>query len=153
MEFKPTGKYFEDFEVGQEDITPARTVTETDIMNFCGLSGDFNPLHTVEPYAKNTIFGGRIAHGPLVTSIASGLIARTGFFEGTTVAFLGYSWRFNKPVKIGDTIYVRIKVKETRPTKPGRGIVSFDTETLNDRDEVVVTGTWDMMMFTRERLS
>jgi len=149
VEIKPTGKYFEDFEVGQKYTTPARTVTEADIVNFCGLSGDFNPLHTNEPYAKTTIFGGRVAHGPVGTSIASGLIVRTGLFEGTTVAFLGYSWRFLKPVKIGDTIFVHMTVKETRLARPGRGIITFDTETLNDRDEVVATGTWEIMMFPR----
>ncbi|TDA68014.1 MAG: hypothetical protein D9V47_08885 [Clostridia bacterium] len=67
------GLYFEDFAPGQEFLTARRTVTETDIVNFAGLSGDFNPLHTDEEYAKTTPFGRRIAHGLLISSISSGL--------------------------------------------------------------------------------
>ncbi|MCJ7657852.1 MAG: hypothetical protein MUO67_01745, partial [Anaerolineales bacterium] len=81
------GMFFEEFEVGLKIITPGRTVTEADIVNFAGLSGDFYQLHTDAEYGKTTPFGQRIAHGVLVMSIATGLTARTRALEGTALAF------------------------------------------------------------------
>ena len=81
------GMYFEEFEIGSEVFSPGRTISEADIVNFAGLSGDYNQLHTDAEFAKGTPFGKRIAHGLLVLSIASGLAARLGFIEGTALAF------------------------------------------------------------------
>ncbi len=84
------GWYLEDFEVGKTYISGGRTVTETDVVNFAGLSGDFNPLHMDEEYAAaHSIFGRRIAHGMLGAVIMTGLSNQTGMFEGTTIAFFG----------------------------------------------------------------
>jgi acyl dehydratase len=98
--------YFEDFQVGQRFTTPARTVTEADIANFAGVSGDFNPIHTDAEFARSTPFGERIAHGLLVLSMLTGLRQRSGHFEGTIVAWLEIrNYRFLKPVFIGDTVH------------------------------------------------
>ena len=144
--------YYEDFEEGETYETNARTVTETDVVSFSGLSGDFNPLHTDAEKAKSTPFGERIAHGLLVLSISSGLINQTGMFAGTTLAFLGLEdWRFKAPVRFGDTVHVRMTVEEKRPSsKGGRGIVRWRREVVNQHGEVAQAGVAAIMMAMRE---
>ena len=95
--FESRGRYFEEFAVGDILTTPARTITEADVVNFAALSGDWNQLHTDAEYAKETPFGTRIAHGLLGLTVASGLGARLGFIEGTAEAFLKRSSLFFTP--------------------------------------------------------
>jgi len=136
------GLYWEEWEVGAEFESPARTVTEADIVAFAGLSGDFNPLHVNEEYCKQTQFGGRIAHGPLVYAIAAGLLFQLHLYDETLIAFLGFeSLKFTRPVKPGDTIRARIKVLEKRETSnPERGVMKRQLHVLNQRGEVVQEG-------------
>jgi acyl dehydratase len=144
------GLFFDDFSLGQAWVSPARTITEADLTNFAGLSGDFNPLHTDEEFAKQTQFGGRIFHGPGVFAIATGLESRLGIKEGTAIAFLGMNWNLKGAVKIGDTIRVEQQVAELRPSKSkdDRGIVTFDVQVKNQRDETCHDGQW-FVMFKR----
>ena len=154
MDYAVAGKYFDDFKVGDEFVTPARTMTEADIVNFAGLSGDYNPVHTDEEYARNTPFKGRIAHGMLVLVIGTGLLARLGILDGTAVAFLGLTWRFIGPVKIGDTIKCKATVYEKKETKDsGRGVVSFGMAIVNQRDEVIEEGQVTMMLLRRSAMT
>ena len=134
--------YFEDVEVGFRFETPSRTVTDADLVAFAGVSGDFNPLHTDAVFAAGSIFGGRIAHGALVLSLATGLRQRVGLFDGTLMGLLEIrSWRFVTPVRIGDTIRVVTEVVELRPTsKPDRGVMVQRVEVWNQDDAVVQTG-------------
>lgn len=111
----PRGMYFEEFEIGLEIRTAARTITETDIVSFAGLSGDFNFIHTDAEAVKATPFGRRVAHGMLVASIATGQAVQQGFIDGTTLAFRELTWKFTKPVFIGDTVRTEIKVTDTKP--------------------------------------
>jgi len=144
------GMYFEEFEVGVEIQTAARTITETDIVNFAGLSGDFNFIHTNADTAKDTPFGQRVAHGMLVASIATGLAVQQGFIDGTTLAFRDLTWKFTKPVFIGDTIHVQVKVTETKlMARLGGGIVAFEARVVNQNDEVVHKGEWRMLIKSR----
>ena len=133
------GMYWEEWEVGAEFESPARTVTEADIVAFAGLSGDYNPLHINEEYCKQTVFGGRIAHGPLVYAIAAGLLFQLHLYDDTLIAFLGFEHlRFTKPVRPGDTIHARIKVLEKRETShPDRGVMKRELHVLNQRGEMV----------------
>ena len=133
------GMYWEEWEIGAEFESPARTVTEADVTIYAGLSGDYNPLHINEEYCKKTQFGTRIAHGPLVYAIAAGLIFQLHLYDDTLIAFLGFdSLKFTKPVKAGDTIRARIKVLEKRETSnPERGVMKRQLQVLNQRDEVV----------------
>ena len=91
----PTGKYYEEFEIGEEFESPGRTVTEADLVMYAGLSGDYNQLHTDEEYSKKyNIYKTRIVHGLYGLSIAEGLKSRVGIFEGTSLASLEWSWKF-----------------------------------------------------------
>jgi acyl dehydratase len=144
------GLYFDQFTIGQSWVTPARTITDADLVNFAGISGDYNPLHTDEEFAKQTQFGGRIFHGPGVFAIATGLESRLGIKEGTAIAFLGMNWNLKGAVHIGDTIRVEQQVAEVRPSKsrPDRGIVTFDVQVKNQRGDVCHDGQW-FVMFSR----
>ena len=134
-----TGMYWEEWEIGAELESPARTITEADIVNFAGLSGDYNPLHIDEEFCKTTQFGTRIAHGPLIYAIAAGLMFQLHLYDDTLIAFLGFdSLKFTKPVVAGDTIRVRIKVLEKRETsKSDRGAMKRQLQVFNQRDEMV----------------
>ena len=136
------GMYWEEWEIGAEFESPARTVTEADIVQFAGLSGDYNPLHVNEEYCKTTMFGGRIAHGPLVYAIAAGLLFQLHLYDDTLIAFLGFEdLRFTKPVKPGDTIHARVKVLEKQETsKTDRGVMKRQLQVINQRGEVVQEG-------------
>jgi acyl dehydratase len=143
-------QYFEDIQVGDEYLSPGRTVTEADIVAFAGLSGDYNVLHTDAEFMRTSIFGERIAHGLLGLAISSGLGARAVPRPFATLAFLGLRWRFKGPIKIGDTIRVRIRVATKRETsKPDRGIVTMQRAVLNQRDEVVQEGDTEIMVERR----
>lgn len=137
----PRGRYFEDFTVGEELATPARTVTSTDIVNFACISGDFNEIHTNFEYCKSTPFGEPIAHGPLIYAIAAGLWHAAGVNDGTILALLGVDeWRLTGPVKHGDTIHMVARVAEKKETsKPDRGVVVFDRRIVKQDGSVVQT--------------
>jgi acyl dehydratase len=143
--------YFEDVEVGFRFETPSRTVTETDLVAFAGVSGDFNPLHTDADFAAQSVYGERIAHGALVLSLATGLRQRTGLFDGTLMGLLEIrSWRFRAPVHIGDTIRVRTEVTELHPTsKPDRGVMVQRVQVLNHDDTVLNDGELVMLLKRR----
>jgi len=132
LTLKARGKYFEEFEVGQEFVSPARTITHTDIVNFACLSGDFNEVHTNFEYCKNTPFGEPIAHGPLVYAIMGGLQYASGINDGTLLALLQIDgWKMLNPVKHGDTIRLHSRVLDKQETsKPDRGVVTFQRQCI-----------------------
>ena len=116
-----------------------RTITETDIVNFAGLSGDFVELHMNEVYAAHGPFGKRIAHGALIFSISTGLSIQMNQIQDTVIAFYGVDkLRFTQPVFIGDTIHVVKKVTAREQKGPGRGVVTFETTVLNQKGEPVL---------------
>jgi acyl dehydratase len=127
------GLYWEDWEVGREWQSPARTIGEAEISTFAGLSGDYNPLHVNEEHCKDTIFGTRIAHGPLVYAVAAGLIFQLHLYDDTLIAFLGFNrLKFTAPVRAGDTVHARIKVLERNETsKSDRGVVVRELKVFN----------------------
>jgi acyl dehydratase len=136
--------YLEDFKAGQVYESPARTITEADVVAFAGLSGDYNPIHTDAEFGAATQFKQRIAHGMLGLSILTGLGSRSGILDGTAIAFLGIEeWKFSKPILFGDTVRVRMTVAEVRPSsKPGSGVLKRRMELLNQRGETVQSGVF-----------
>ena len=148
---EPRGMYFEQFEVGMQIVTRGRTVTEADIVNFAGLSGDFNQIHTDAVYASATPFGQRVVHGLLGVAIASGLVVQTGFMEGTILAFREIAqWKFSHPILIDDTIHVLLQVTETKtmPRLKG-GAVTMNLTVRNQKDEAVQHGQWVVLIQNR----
>jgi 3-hydroxybutyryl-CoA dehydratase len=142
------GAYFEEYEVGQTVISPGRTATETDLISFAAMSGDWNPIHTDAVAAAQSPFGRRVVHGLWGLSTAVGLVTRLGFMEETLIAFreLG-SWKFSLPIFIGDTIHAQIVVSETRPIRRlGGGMVTLQVEILNQDGKIVQQGTWVVLV-------
>jgi acyl dehydratase len=142
-------RYFDDIAVGEEYESPGRTVTETDIVLFAGLSGDYNVLHTDAEFMKSSIFGERIAHGLLGLAIQAGLFTRATPAYAT-LAFIGLKWKFKGPIKIGDTIRLRATVIAKRDTgKPDRGLITVERTVLNQRGEVVQAGETELLVEKR----
>jgi acyl dehydratase len=148
-----TGLYFEEFSLGQKVMTVGRTVAESDILSFAGLTGDFNQIHTDAEFSKGTPFGQRIAHGLLGLSIATGLAMRTGILEGTVLAFREIQqWKFITPVFIGDTVHAELDVIETKPLpRIGGGAVIIRVELKNQQGEVCQRGELNLLVLSRPK--
>jgi 3-hydroxybutyryl-CoA dehydratase len=140
MAFSTSSLYFDDVEVGQEWESSGRTVTEADVVNFAGVSGDFNPIHMDHEFAKTTAFRRPIAHGLLVFAIGSGLGVTCPSMR--TVAFLQVrEWNFKAPLFIGDTVKLRSRVVEKMPRGRGRrGEIVWYRGVYNQEGKVVQEG-------------
>lgn len=147
----PAQCWFEDMTVGRRWVTQRRTITESDVVAFAGISGDFNPLHVDEVFAAAGPFGRRVVHGLLVLSIATGLRQQSGVFYGVLKAFAEIkSWNFKRPVFIGDTITAVTTVLVSRPTsKPGQGIVEQRVDVVNQSGEIVQSGIFVTLIAAR----
>lgn len=145
--------YFEDINAGDACTSGGRTVTEADVVNFAGVSGDFHVLHMDETYAANTAHGRRIAHGMLVVAMTAGLVVRLPLMRGierSTLGLAGVNLRFLEPTFIGDTIHVELSVAEVRESrKPDRGVVVMRRSVLNQRNTPVVEGDWTLVLKRR----
>lgn len=145
-----TRLFYDDLNVGDEHQSTGRTVTETDVVNFAGLSGDFNNMHIDEEFAKKTVFTTRVAHGLCVLSIASGLWFTMPRLA--TIAFMGLEdWRFSGAVKFGDTILIKRKLVEKREHKrPNMGFLVFEVNVHNQNDEIIQKGKWVILVQRKE---
>ena len=122
-------------EVGQS-AEISKTITETDVYLFAGICGDFNPIHVCEPIAKESIFGGRIAHGMLVASLISNILGNT--LPGAGTIYLEQNLKFLKPVKIGDTVRAVVEISEI--LNSDKGIVKLNNRITNQNGEMVIKG-------------
>lgn len=140
---------FGDLAVDDEWESPARTVTEADVVAFAGLSGDFNPLHMDHESARKSPFGHPVAHGLLGLAIASGLTSNAPRVD--TMAFLAVlEWKFLQPIVFGDTIRVISRVAAVEPRSRGRrGVVTWHRRVLNQRDQVVQEGVTQTLVRAR----
>ena len=146
------GAYFEDYEIGQTVISPGRTATETDVVSFAALSGDWNAIHTDAAAAAQGPFGQRVVHGLWGLSVGVALVMRLGIMEETVIAFREVSsWKFSLPIFIGDTIHVQATVSETRPVRRlGGGLVTIQVEIQNQDDKIVQHGIWVVLVKSKE---
>lgn len=135
------GLYFEEFEEGRTFDCGGREVGDAEIVAFAELSGDRNPLHLDDEYARGSSFGGRVAHGALGIALATGLMAQAGLTAGTLVALLGIDWRFVAPIRPGDRLRLSLRVAARREL-PGRdrGVVKFVAELVNQAGTLVQSG-------------
>jgi len=147
MGYKLRGKTFEEFIIDEEIFTASRTITEADVVNFAGLSGDFNLLHTDEEFMKSSEFGGRIAHGALVAAVCSGQANQLGIYEGTTIAVVQVTTKYTGAVRLGDTVRTIIKCTDKRDSKkPDRGVATFKITMLNQQDQSVQEAEWIIIL-------
>lgn len=145
-------KYFEEFEKGESFTTASRTLTEADLVNFCSLTGDWNQLHSSEPFARDSHMGERVFAAPQLFAYAVGLVGRTNIFEGTVKAILGFDdFTFPVPTHPGDTIHVVATVAEKAPSgeafgdDAGRLTMTYDIR--NESGETVGVGDLRLLVF------
>jgi len=128
-------RYFEEIEIGETRVSKARTITEADVVNYAGVSGDFHPYHTDEELASQSEFGGRIAHGLLVLSVATALQAD----ENEHSFLYGFeTMRFVQPTMLGDTIHVESEIADKAERSEDYGLVTIDFDVKNQNDETVL---------------
>ena len=150
-EHGPIGYYFEDFVTGEKLVTRGRTITEADLVQFAGLTGDYNPLHTDVTYATASQMGDRVAHGLLTLSYAVGQAYQLGILERTVLAFRELEMKFSLPVFIGDTIRAELTVAETKAmARLGGGTVRLDLRVINQDGKAVQKGSLTVLMQSRD---
>ncbi|MEK9752369.1 MAG: MaoC/PaaZ C-terminal domain-containing protein [Rhodospirillaceae bacterium] len=143
------GLHFEDYSVGQRFRTIARTVTETDIVNFIGVTGMTEVLFTDATFGKGVGAAGRVAPAALSYTLMEGLLCQT-VIQGTGLALLEMSKKVLAPVVAGDTLHLEVEVLDARPTsKGGRGIVKARHDIVNQRGETVITYDATRMVLAR----
>ncbi|MDT5096727.1 MAG: hypothetical protein QOC76_464 [Mycobacterium sp.] len=140
--------FYDDLAVGRVFKLPARTVTESDLVGFAMLSGDWNPIHTDREFATDTIYGQPVVYGLLSLIMMTGLMDRSGIFSGSAIAMLDITeWRFEKPVFVGDTLSATVEIVSKRLTSSGdRGVVDRLFRITNQRGEVVQVGHIGLMI-------
>lgn len=142
--------FYEDIKVGDKYRSQSRTIDEDLVNDFAQISGDFNPIHTDPEFAKNTIYGERIAHGLLGLSVVSGLADSLGFAEETTIAFRSLEWKFKEPMFIGDSILTEIEVIKKRDLKGEiGGLVIFRVRVMNQKNHNIQSGKWSLLIKKR----
>lgn len=143
--------WYDDLAVGDAWTSARRTVTEADVTTFAGVSGDFNPLHVDEVFATEGPFGQRLVHGALVFAIATGLRQQMGIFAGSMKALLELrSWRFQRPVFIGDTVAAVTTIASMKESSNGtQGVVVQRVDVVNQDGETVQSG--EMVSLIRRR--
>lgn len=145
-------KYGDDFEAGETYDAGSITVTETHVVNWAGLTGDFYPLHMDREYAAKTQFGERLVHGPMVFALAVGRVALAGFGGDAAIAWLGVdALQMHAPVRIGDTISVAVEIREMRrsSSNPQKGVGLWRYTVRNQRGEAVMSFDYKMLFHMR----
>lgn len=146
----PKGYYFEEVEIDQVMVTRGRTITETDIVQFAALTGDYNPMHTDAEYMKTHPMKQRVAHGMLTLSYAVGQIYQLGFMERTVIAFRSVEMKFSLPVFIGDTLHSELKIIEKKEARRlGGGTITAEVKIINQDGKTVQSGTMTLIIASK----
>ena len=146
------GKFFEEFAVGDQYITPERIITEEDVQPFANLTEDNNPIHVDPEFAARSVFGKCIAHGPMMVGITFGLLSKLDLLDGTVIALKGIEWSFDGPIKTDDAVRVVADVIETRISQKAldRGAVTFKITVLNQDGDQVQIGSATGIIMTKD---
>ncbi|MFW6170816.1 MAG: MaoC/PaaZ C-terminal domain-containing protein [Planctomycetota bacterium] len=140
--------FFENVAVGDQWRSLGRTITETDVVNFAGVTGDYDPLHVDHEYARHAPFGKPIAHGLLGLSLLAGLSSQSPCMK--TAAFIRiHNWEFHKPIYIGDTVYAETEVTDKQLEGRRTGRVTWHRRLLNQRGEVLQSGVLETLVFVK----
>lgn len=144
-------RYFEDLALDELFVSQGRTLTEADNVMWSMVTADWTPLHVDEEFARTTPFGTRIPPGLMSQAITHGLLSRLdGPQRIASIAFLTLTVRYQGAVRIGDTLHAELRIKGKRLTSKGdKGIVQYDCLTLNQRNEVVQRGEWELLVACR----
>ncbi len=143
------GMLYDEWELNKVYTTHARTLDYSEISRYCGLSGDFSAMYTNSLYAEQTIYGKPVVPGGLSFIIANGLNCQTLWVDGSYIGLLDQQISFKKPVFAGDTIYMTMTPTAKRLSKkPGRGIITYYIGVYNQNDDLVMDGTWVILMAT-----
>ena len=143
--------WFDDVEVGQKWSSPARTLTESDVVNFASMTGDYNPLHVDHHYAANSIYRKPIAHGLLGLSWVAGLGSTSPLMQ--TLAFTSVKrWEFLLPIYFGDTVHVvtRVLIKTRKGKKSGQ--IVWERKLVNQKDQVVQQGQFETLVAIKQTI-
>jgi 3-hydroxybutyryl-CoA dehydratase len=138
------GKTINEIKVGDE-ASFTKTITETDVYNYAGVTGDFNPAHINESFAKETMFKGRIAHGMIAAGLISTVLGTR--LPGPGCIYVSQDLKFTAPVRFGDTITAKVEVEETNIEK---NRVKLNTVCTNQKDDVVLKGKAELMPTVKE---
>ncbi len=137
--------YFDELNIGDCWESRGRTITESDVVNFAGMTGDYDPLHVDHEFAKQTPFGRPIAHGLLGLSLLAGLSSTAPAMQ--TKAFLGIGkWQFLRPLLIGDTVRVKTEVADLNSKNRRQGRVTWRRQLVNQANEVVQQGEFETIV-------
>jgi acyl dehydratase len=146
----PMGYYFDEVEVGTTYTTRGRTITESDIIQFAALTGDYNPMHTNDEYMKTHPMGKRVAHGMLTLSYAIGQIYQLGFMERTVIAFRSVEMKFSLPVFVGDTLHSVVTIVEKKEARRlGGGTISAEVKIINQEGKTVQSGSMVLILASK----
>lgn len=133
-----------ELQVGQTRVSNGRTITETDVVNFCMLTGNWLELHANQEFAKNTLYGQRIVQGGLVFVIVNALM---GFETALIEAFYGVDkLRFIRPTFINDTVYAKTEVIALRDKGSDHGIVTLLLQGVNQRKEIILSCEFSLLV-------
>jgi acyl dehydratase len=142
--------YYEDFEAGLTLETASRTIDDALVRGFADVSGDRNPLHLDDEYARASAFGERIAHGALGVAVATGLLNRSGLTRGTLVALLGMSWDFLAPIRLDTSVRLHVVLASKRTTsRSDRGLVILGATLLAENGRELQRGELRMLVKRR----
>ncbi len=147
----PAAKWFDDLRLGDVFETQGRTVTDVELTQWAMFTGDMNPMHVDDVFAReHGLYGGRFPPGLMAVAVASGLNERLGLFSGTGLAMRSQTIRYLTPVLCGDTIRVSMTVLELSPhPSKARGIVEFGYQILRGDDTCCVEGEWTIVLASR----
>ncbi len=133
-------KSYDSFQIG-DTASFSKTITESDVSNYAGITGDFNPVHIDQEYAAKSFFKDRIVHGMLSAGLISAVLGTK--LPGPGAIYLSQDLKFRKPVKINDTITAKVEVIEK---KPKRNILKLKTICFNQKNDEVLTGNAEIML-------